>query len=1009
MMRNKVTLAMEAGKMRDAAAHGHEDQPHRHVGVNKFERKLKWLSKEEHYRVRISRWLDNGVLGLVLDILQAVVSMVFAACYVINSYSPGPGVPDDVWTVEICCALFFLTDLVSRGILLAESFKSMLCWNTFINFMVIFPVYPAAMFVPTHSFWHGGGYLRLIYPFRFLKCSMEIRAVLHRGRSFMSPVMLFGLMAYFKFMSVIFVAAGVIQITETSYDAGTDVTNDGDWTFFNSLFKSILTFVYVDYPPAENPISKVIVGTLLVFLLIIIPYELSKLFDINSLYSSYEHDAYHPSHHSKHIVICGDLTPQRIEQCFWEIFHDDHDLVDIRVVAMCDEAPPSSMVALLMDPFFAKRAVYIQGSVLDADAATRAACDSAAAIFVLTRKTGHEDVNVSDHRTIMRAIEVRQVSPAASIFVQIHLSTNRHLLEASGISNVLCISEVMHSLLAQNCFCPGFSTLMFNLTAALSDVQVDHTWESRFLHGASHELYSVTLPPANVVDGLTFAEVAVMVHAQCQSAILIAIRVPVPEDDACESSSSVIILNPGNSYVCHGNETGYVIARDRKQADMVYGMAKDSNWGSSHAQTVSSTSSDPMLPKASLQSTQLTPDKVLSPTAAALNKDKVKHLSNPNIKRGPGPRKKRTARTIMWAAAKLQETSERNKNRRMEDFVVDDVPKLNFPLKPIVVVSLGSVFPENLEFFIAPLRAPTVKDHHPIVLMSTELPSEEVFAHIRSFPDVFLVKGEPTRLGSLKRAGIEIAFKVVLLCSEEDFGTASNQLLADATSIAVHKSITSLLGPRKAPLVVTKLVNRSNVNFISHNLKQSGWFSQQRPAASTSDTIKFLCSPSFASGLTYSTELCDNLIINHFFNPMIKDIVRELVFSPLRESKLYPGKSKFSAFERNFAASGLQRSSLFTCELPLDFVGKTFAYCFEYLLLSDAILTLGVYRCLPPDLVPEVSSSPLSPSKSKARIERNETDRAVPFGYVYLNPLASEIMTGNDLLYVLSHKQPCWA
>ncbi|RHY84143.1 hypothetical protein DYB35_001032 [Aphanomyces astaci] len=975
----------------------------RHVSVNKFERKMKWLSSEEHYRVRISRWLDNGVLGLVLDILEAVVSVVFAICYVVNSYSPGPGIPADVWTVELSCALFFLTDLMSRGILLAESFKSMLCWNTFINCLVILPVYPAAMFVPTQyvpripfiiittcrrdsSFWHGGGYLRLIYPIRFLKCSMEIRAVLHRGRSFMSPVMLFGLMAYFKFLSVIFVAAGVIQITETSFSA--DVTNDGDWTFFNSLFKSILTFVYVDYPPAENPVSKIIVGTLLVFLLIIIPYELSKLFDINSLYSSYEHDTYHPSQHSKHIVICGDLTPQRIEQCFWE-------------------------VALLMDPFFAKRAVYIQGSVLDADAATRAACDTAAAIFVLTRKTGHEDVNVSDHRTIMRAIEVRQVSPAASIFVQIHLSTNRHLLEASGITNVLCISEVMHSLLAQNCFCPGFSTLMFNLTAALRsiDVKVDHTWESRFLHGASHELYSVTLPPSHVVSGLTFAEVAVMVHTQCQSAILIAIRVPVPEDDADDdSSSSVIILNPGNSYICHGNETGYVIARDRTQADLVLGMAKDPNWGSSHSQSASTSNgaNDPLVPKASLQQTaQLTPDKaVSSPTAAAIAKDKVKHLSNPtNIKRGLGARKKRTARTIMWAASKLQETSERHKSKKMDEFVVDDVPKLHFPLKPIVVVSLGSVFPENLEFFIAPLRAPTVKDHHPIVLMSSELPSEEVFAHIRPFSDVFLVKGEPTRLGSLKRAGIEIAFKVVLLCSEEDFGTASNQLLADATSIAVHKSITSLLGPRNAPMVVTKLVNRSNVNFISHNLKQSGWFDRGRPPSTTSDTIKFLCSPSFASGLTYSTELCDNLIINHFFNPMIKDIVRELVFSPLRESKLYPGKSKFSAFERNFATSGLQRSSLFTCELPLDFVGKSFAYCFEYLLLSDAILTLGVYRCLPPDLVPGVSPQ----STAKARIERHETERAVPFGYVYLNPLESEIMTGDDLLYVLSHKQPCWA
>ncbi|CAK4071050.1 unnamed protein product [Aphanomyces euteiches] len=1004
MLRNKVTLAMEAGKMRDPAS-VHEEATH---NVGKFERKLKWLSKEEHYRIRINRWLDNGALGLVLDILEAVVSLVFATTYVIYTYSTEPALPDALWNIELSCALFFLVDMMLRGIMLAENFKSTLCWNTFINSVVIFPVYPIGMFIPEHTFWHGTGYWRLIYPIRFLKCSMEIRAVLHRCRSFLSPVMLFGLMAYFKFLSVIFVAAGVIQITETAYIS--DDTDDGDWTFFNSLFKSILTFVYVDYPPAENPISKIIVGTLLVFLLIIIPYELSKLFDINSLYSSYEHDSYYPSKSSKHIVICGDLTPQRIEQCFWEIFHDDHDLVDIRVVAMCDEPPPSSMVALLMDPFFAKRAVYIQGSVLDQDAATRAACDSAAAIFVLTRKTGHEDVNVSDHRTIMRAIEVQQISPTASIYVQIHLSTNRHLLEASGITNVLCISEVMHSLLAQNCFCPGFSTLMFNLTAALSDVKVDHTWESRFLHGASHELYSVTLPPAKVVEGLTFAEVAVMVHAQCESAVLLALRVPDSADNAEGSESNgVIILNPGNTYICRGEETGYVIARDRKQADKVFRMEKDPNWGSSHTVSGSSSSAqDTFAPKTSLQSQQQQQqqlDKVLSPTATALTK--VKNLSNPTAKRGPGPKKKRTARTIMWAAAKILESNERNKNKKLEEFIVDDVPKLNLPLKPIVVVSLGSVFPENLEFFIAPLRAPTVKDHHPIVLLSSDLPTEEVFAHIKTFPDVFLVKGEPTRLASLKRAGIEIAFKVVILCSEEDFGTASNQLLADATSIAVHKSIASLLGPRKAPMVVTKLVNRSNVNFISHNLKPSGWFSQQRQVST--DTLKFLCSPSFASGLTYSTELCDNLIINHFFNPMIKDIVSELVFSPFRESKLYPGKSKFSAFERNFAASGLQRSSLFTCELPLDFVGKTFAYCFEYLLLSDAILTIGVYRCLPLDMVPETLSPAQSPSKSKARIEKHETDRAVPFGYVYVNPLASEILTGNDLLYVLSHKQPCWA
>ncbi|KDO31210.1 hypothetical protein SPRG_03828 [Saprolegnia parasitica CBS 223.65] len=997
--------------MRDLAV---EPEQHTQLAplVSKFERKTRYMVKDEHTRIRINRFLDNGPAGLILDVLQSIVSITFATTYIIHSYSTEPGLPPVLWNMELGCALFFLTDFLFRGILLAEVWKHIFRWNTLINLIVILPVFPGAMFVPSHTFWHGTGYYRLVYPIRFLKCSMEIRAVLNRCRAYMSPVMLFGLVAYFKFLSVIFVAAGVIQITETSIDADSDATDDGDWTFFNSLFKSILTFVYVDYPPAENPISKLIVGTLLVFLLIIIPYELSKLFDINSLYSSYEHDSYRPSKRSKHIVICGDLTPQRIEQCFWEIFHDDHDLVDIRVVAMCDEPPPSSMVALLMDPFFAKRAVYIQGSVLDSDAAMRAACDSAAAIFVLTRKTGHEDLNSSDHRTIMRAIEVQQISPNASIYTQIHLSANRHLLEASGIENVLCLSEVMHALLAQNCFCPGFSTLMFNLTAALSDVKVDHTWESRFLHGASHELYSVTLPPASVIYGLSFAEVAVLVHAQCQSAILLAVLVTSPEYDAHDEndSNSCIILNPGNTYTCVGGETAYVCDCAGPEASRArLSMQKDSYNGTQSA-------SDLGGPKTSLQTQAAAEKLVLSPTTTAtagMTKEKAKLLFTPPLpkRHNAGPKKKRTARTIMWAASKLAESSER-KHKKVEEFIVDDVNKLKFTLKPVVVVSLASVFPENLEFFIAPLRAPTVKDHHPIVLLSPAPPADETFAPLKGFLDVFVVVGEPTRLGVLKRAGIEMAFKVVILCSEEDFGTASNQLLADATSIAVHKSITSMLGPRKAPMVVTKLVNRSNVNFISHNLKQSGWFDQQKHTATLTDTVKFLCSPSFASGLTYSTELCDNLIVNHFFNPMIQDIVRELVFSPLRGSKLFPGKSKFSAFERNLASTGLQRSSLFTCELPLDFVGKSFAYCFEYLLTSDAILTLGVYRCLPLDMIPTVgamASPPTSPIKSKARIERSEMDRAVPFGFVYLNPLPHEIMTGNDLLYVLSHKQPCWA
>ncbi len=130
----------------------------------------------------------------------------------------------------------------------------------------------------------------------------------------------------------------------------------------------------------------------------------------------------------------------------------------------------------------------------------------------------------------------------------------------------------------------------------------------------------------------------------------------------------------------------------------------------------------------------------------------------------------------------------------------------------------------------------------------------------------------------------------------------------------------------------------------------------------------------------------------------------------------------------------IQRSSLFTCEMPMDFVGKTFGYVFDYLLGSDAILTLGIYRCVPHLAPPPPPiSSPASPStpfaspchaaatvtsplsspmmkreRASSRIELPETERPVPYGFAYVNPAPHDIMTGTDLIYVLAHKQPYW-
>lgn len=115
---------------------------------------------------------------------------------------------------------------------------------------------------------------------------------------------------------------------------------------------------------------------------------------------------------------------------------------------------------------------------------------------------------------------------------------------------------------------------------------------------------------------------------------------------------------------------------------------------------------------------------------------------------------------------------------------------------------------------------------------------------------------------------------------------------------------------------------------------------------------------------------------------------------------------------------GVQRSSLFAVEVPMDFVGRTFEFVFHYLLSSDGILVIGLYRCRPDAMLHSSSSVRLltegrwtneTKRDPRARIEVPERDRSVPFGYVYVNPQPHEVLTGNDLLYVLSDIQPCWA
>lgn len=622
-----------------------------------------------------------------------------------------------------------------------------------------------------------------MYPLRFLKCYLDLKAVLSRCHPRLSPVRMFAMLCYLQIILIIAGAAGIIQIAETSDGTNLGATDLGEWTFFNAFFNSVLVFVTIQTPPADNPLAKVFVGVLVIVLILVVPYQVARVLDLDKTFSPFELVRVKTSPDSRLVVLCGDLTPSRIDHFFREVFHDDHDQADLHVVVLSEDEPATAMRALLMDPFFEKRVGFVLGSILDADDARRAAVDSADAIFVLSRRFAEEDHSRSDHRTLMRVMAARRLAPSkARVFAQMHLSRHRHLLADLDVHNVLYFSEVIHSLLGQNCVCPGFSTFMYSLTASSSidDDAVaaaintdtpgesdDAAWEARYRRGSSHEVYSVHLPPAAVVSGKTFAEVASLVYAQCAGVVMFAV----------ETGGDNILLNPGDSYKCVGDETVFVIAEDRRMADAV------TNLAAGHE----------MAPEWSSGSNRKTSNSAARGSAITISTAPSKVSTSSSTTTASDREGRRKSRLVNWQVRldelePLEGSMESLKVRRpkVEDAVVDSVLQLELAHSPIVVCVLSpSTFPNHLEYLIGPLRVRSLRIHRPIIVLTPTLPTVDEFEGFQHFRDVHLVQGDPFRLSALQSAGVERAFRIVIMGSEGEIDEAgSSELLEDAVSLS---------------------------------------------------------------------------------------------------------------------------------------------------------------------------------------------------------------------------------
>jgi hypothetical protein len=72
----------------------------------------------------------------------------------------------------------------------------------------------------------------------------------------------------------------------------------------------------------------------ILFAIVYLPQQTNELIDKMTIFSVYARRSYVPIGQAKHVVICGDIRTTFLEEFFCELFHEDHENINLNAVVL---------------------------------------------------------------------------------------------------------------------------------------------------------------------------------------------------------------------------------------------------------------------------------------------------------------------------------------------------------------------------------------------------------------------------------------------------------------------------------------------------------------------------------------------------------------------------------------------------------------------------------------------------------------------------------------------------